>query len=207
MIDAPLRATTALVFVRLHLAATGNADRVPSRTLSERCADWCAVHRLPVPSVRDIARAMRSMGYEHAKSHGQRVWRGVMWREPDPWETLAAPDILRRLTTSAPVMTLAEFCDITGTARSTFYALRARGEAPVVHRLGNRLFIAVSDAVTWCARRGRHTAVLNIVDWTEARHTPVTRITRRSTVSDGAPSHQPATRTLYMDMTWTGAVA
>lgn len=206
MIDAPLRAATALVFVRLHLTATDNADRVLSRTVSERCADWCAVHRLPVPSVRDIARAMRSMGYAHGKSHGQRVWRGAAWREPDPWETLAAPDILRRLTTSAPVMTLAEFCDITGTARSTFYALRARGEAPTVHRRGNRLFITAADAATWCAERGRHAAVLNIVDWTEARRTSVTRITRRSTVSDGVSSHQRATRRLDLDMTWTGAV-
>lgn len=115
---------------------------------------------------------MRSNGFQQFKSNGQRVWHGAMWRsEIDPFAALGEPDVLRRLTRANPVLSLRVFCELSRMGRSTFYALKARGEAPISYHRSSRVFITAKDAIEWCAARGRHGAVLGIVDWLEDRLT------------------------------------
>jgi predicted DNA-binding transcriptional regulator AlpA len=180
MNERAVHRAVACVFVRINLQPS-TASPLPSRDVMDRCLGWCEKQRLFAPSPQELADAMRVAGYVPHKSNGQRLWCGAEWRvDPDPFIALAEPDMLRRLTQQPAAFPLRVFTELAGIGRSTFYALSKRGEAPRSYRRGRRVFIAATDAVTWCAERGKHASVLAIVDRVEDRWASIDCVRRHA---------------------------
>ena len=51
----------------------GRADTIRTRIAYEACAEWCREHRLPVPTIAEVAVAIRAIGGIAAKTNGQRI--------------------------------------------------------------------------------------------------------------------------------------
>lgn len=155
-------------------------SRVTSRDVLGYRAEWCARHRLFRPPAQAVALAMRSSGYSLVKTGGRHVWCDVAWREqPEPFLTLAEPDVLRRITQSNPVMRLRVFLRLAGVGKSTFYRQVSTGMAPRFQKRGRLCFITVEDALAWCVSRSLHASVVAIMDWVEERRASVDATSRR----------------------------
>jgi predicted DNA-binding transcriptional regulator AlpA len=178
----------ANTFLRESLQYTVGS-RITSRDLLNRHTEWCELHRLFRPPAQAVALAMRSSGYLLLKTGGRHVWCNVAWREqPDPFLTLAEPDVLRRITESNPVMRLRVFLRLVGIGRSTFYQQVSTGNAPRYYKRGRLCFITVEDALAWCVSRSRHASILAIMDWVQERRASFDGTSRRE-----------------MDLLWTKA--
>lgn len=149
----------------------GKADTIRTRVAYEACAEWCREHRLPVPTIAEVAVAIRAIGGIAAKTNGQRIWRGVRWRvDRDGLDMrgIADRETLRRLSRVEPRIPLGVFCELVRIGRRTFYDMRHRGTAPEVHKINGRCLILSADALQWCRTNGRHAALIALADWLDA---------------------------------------
>ena len=177
-----IKAAVAHVFAEecLDASSTG-ARRIASRAIRDVCAVWCAERGLPKPNAAQLAKAIRAVGGVAGKSNGQRVWRGLRWRDPDDMDfnTIANRDEINRLANIEPAIPLDAFCEIADVAMSTLYDRRARGTAPPFIKHGKRCFVRASDALAWFRRTGRHAAIIRLADWLEAQvERPSTRVAK-----------------------------
>ena len=181
MISRHIELAVARSFVNLFLCNGSSDQMLSSRSIAQQCAAWRLARRLYQPSFSDLTAAMTDSGYQKGKSNGQRVWHGVAWTpEPNTIEEMTDADVLRRLTQQPVALPLRVFCELARVGRSTFYVMSARGDAPPSYRKGRRVFIGAVDAVTWCAERGMHGAVLAIVDRAEDQWADIDRTRKQA---------------------------
>jgi hypothetical protein len=139
---------------------------IESSKIIVMCHDWCGENQLLCPSPQIIYAALREFGAVYVKSNGKYFWKGIRELSYDerPW-LLGDIEDIRKLLKKPPIMSLTEFCKVTGTGRSSFFAMKDRGTAPAHYKVHGRIKISALAAIEWCQSRSMHAAVMNVADW------------------------------------------